>query len=174
MQGDMATAIDYHRRAIGARPDAAFGPLPHRGRARISSIASTTALASYDEAIRLKGDYAEAYYNRSFVHLSRGDFARGWPDYEWRFSCKEYKGRQFNAPVWDGTPLAGRTLLIHAEQGLGDTLHFIRYVRLAERLGGQDLRRGAAGTGAAAEGVGLYAASFPAARRCRTSTCTPR
>ena len=93
------------------------------------------ALASYEEAIRLKPDYAEAYYNRSFVHLSRGDFAAGWPDYEWRFRCKEYKGRRFAQPVWDGAPLAGRTLLIHAEQGLGDTLHFIRYARLAERLG---------------------------------------
>ncbi len=94
------------------------------------------ALESYAEALQLKPDYPEAHYNRSFVYLARGELAKGWSDYEWRLQCADYKGRRFNVPRWDGTPLGGRTLLIHTEQGLGDTLHFIRYVRLVQRQGG--------------------------------------
>src|SRR5262249_47552653 len=94
------------------------------------------ALEHYGEAIRLKPDLAEAYYNRSFVHLGRGEFEQGWRDYHWRLRGKEDKCRRFDAPLWDGSPLAGRTLLVHAEQGLGDTLHFIRYMRLVQRAGG--------------------------------------
>ncbi len=94
------------------------------------------ALASYAEVIRLKPDFAEAYYNRSFVWLSQGNLAAGWPDYEWRLKCKDYTKRRFDGPTWDGSPLEGRTLLIHAEQGLGDTLHFIRYVKWAASRGG--------------------------------------
>ncbi len=135
MQGDMAAAVDYHRRAL------AIDPRAHRAHFSLGAAAHFAqqvdeALAHYDEAIRLKPDYAEAYYNRSFVWLSQGDFPRGWRDYEWRFRCEDYQGRRFGAPRWDGSSLAGRTLLIHAEQGLGDTFHFIRYARLAERLGG--------------------------------------
>jgi tetratricopeptide (TPR) repeat protein len=135
MQGDMAAAVDYHRRAL------AIDPRAHRAHFSLGAAAHfaqqvNEALAHYDEAIRLKPDYAEAYYNRSFVWLSQGDFSRGWRDYEWRFHCEDYQGRRFETPRWDGSPLAGRTLLIHAEQGLGDTLHFIRYARLADRLGG--------------------------------------
>lgn len=135
MQGKSAEAIEYHRQAIALDADhrvahyglAAALQAEHRG---------DEALEHYAEAIRIKPDYAEAYYNRSFVWLSRGEFGPGFRDYEWRFRCKDYKGRRFDAPTWDGSPLQGRTLLIHAEQGLGDTLHFIRYVPLVQRLGG--------------------------------------
>lgn len=135
MQGHPEQSLDFQRRALAIDPN--------NSRAHYSMAAALHALhrtdeaiENYAEAIRLKPDYAEAYYNRSFVWLSRGDFARGWPDYEWRFRCKDYVGRRFDAPRWDGSPLAGRTLLVHAEQGLGDTMHFIRYVKLLEGSGG--------------------------------------
>jgi tetratricopeptide (TPR) repeat protein len=134
MQGQTAAAIKYHRRAIGVDP--------HHHRAHYCLGAALhfqgrdeAALESYAEAIRLKPDYAEAYYNRSFVRLGQGDFAAGWQDYAWRFECKDYSRRRFDAPAWDGSPLTGRTLLVHAEQGLGDSLQFIRYVKLAQRRG---------------------------------------
>ncbi|HEY2893160.1 MAG TPA: tetratricopeptide repeat protein [Pirellulales bacterium] len=135
MQGHPEQALDFHRRALAIDPNISRA---HYSRAAALHALHRTdeALESYAEAIRLKPDYAEAYYNRSFVWLSRGDFAHGWPDYEWRFRCNDYVGRRFDAPRWDGSPLAGRTLLVHAEQGLGDTMHFIRYVKLLEASGG--------------------------------------
>ncbi|MBI3838864.1 MAG: tetratricopeptide repeat protein [Planctomycetia bacterium] len=136
MQGKPAESIAYHRRALTIRPD------NHQSHFSLGAALhllgqEDEALASYAEAIRIKPDYAEAYHNRSFVRLSQGDLAAGWPDYEWRLKCKDYKGRRFDAPTWNGSPLAGRTLLVHAEQGLGDALQFIRYVKLAEQSGGE-------------------------------------
>ena len=66
-----------------------------------------------------------------------GDLSAGWPEYEWRTRCREFVPRHLSAPVWDGQPLAGRTILLYAEQGLGDTLHFVRYASLVKGLGGQ-------------------------------------
>jgi hypothetical protein len=63
---------------------------------------------------------------------------QGWTDYEWRFKCKRFGSLPpFHAPLWDGSPLEGRTILIHAEGGLGDTLQFIRYAPLVHRRGGR-------------------------------------
>ena len=138
MLGEMDEAIEFHHRAIAIDPN--------HFRAHYSLAAAfhfqgkeEEALASYAEAIRLSPQYAEAYYNRSFVRLGQGQLAEGWQDYEWRLRCKDFKKRSFNAPQWDGSPLANRTLLIHCEQGMGDTLHFIRYVRRAEKMGGRVL-----------------------------------
>jgi hypothetical protein len=94
------------------------------------------ALAVYDEALRVEPDSPETHYYRSFVHLSRGNLAEGWRDYEWRLKCKDYQLRPYDAPTWDGSPLAGRSLMVLAEQGLGDTLHFIRYLDLLKSHGG--------------------------------------
>ncbi|HEV3136535.1 MAG TPA: tetratricopeptide repeat protein [Pirellulales bacterium] len=136
MQGKPAESIVYHRRALAIQPDrhhthfslgAAFHFLGQ----------SEAALASYGEAIRLQPDYAEAYYNRSLVRFQLGDLAAGWLDHEWRLKCKGSQGGRFDAPKWDGSLLAGRTLLVHAEQGLGDTLQFIRYLRRAQAWGGE-------------------------------------
>jgi len=63
-------------------------------------------------------------------------FARGWPEYEWRWHRRQAVQRNFYATRWDGSPLAGRTILLHAEQGLGDTLQFVRYASLVKRRGG--------------------------------------
>ena len=134
-QDNMDAAVDYHRRAL------AIDPNQYRAHFSLGAAAHfenriDEALAYYGESIRLKPDYAEAYYNRSFIWLSRGDFTAGCKDYEWRFGCKDYQGRHVDGPPWDGSPLEGRTLLIHAEQGLGDTLQFIRYATLPELQSG--------------------------------------
>jgi len=85
------------------------------------------ALASYDRAIQLQPDNAEAHTNRALVFLQRGQWERGWSEYEWRHRRPEYR-RDFPTPQWDGSPLQDRTLLIWSEQGFGDTIQFSRFL----------------------------------------------
>jgi hypothetical protein len=89
----------------------------------------------FEDAIRLRPEYPEAHLNRALNWLCNGDFARGWPEYEWRLKVKPFKHKTVPGPRWDGSPLDGKTLLIAAEQGLGDSIHFIRYATLAKERG---------------------------------------
>lgn len=98
------------------------------------------ALADFDRAITLRPDYANAYFNRSFIWLARGDFARGWIDYEWRRNLGKSSGApekaQFSQPRWLGKePIADKTILLQSEQGFGDTLQFCRYAKLLAESG---------------------------------------
>ena len=94
------------------------------------------AVAAYDQAVRLRPDFAPARYNRSHAWLLLGDYARGWPEYEWRWKLPAVALPSFPQPRWDGTSQPDRTILLDAEQGLGDTIQFIRYVPLVkERVG---------------------------------------
>lgn len=84
------------------------------------------ALAQYEQAIALDPDNVQAHLNRSAIWLLREDYARGWPEYEWRLrdpGQAPVHGR-FDYPRWDGAPLAGRRILVYAEQGLGDEIMY--------------------------------------------------
>ena len=91
------------------------------------------AVACYERALCLRPNYPEAHLNRSLAWLGEGDFARGWTEYEWRWCGKEIKRRSIRQPLWSGASSPGGTLYLYFEQGLGDTLQFIRYVELARR-----------------------------------------
>jgi len=91
------------------------------------------ALASFDQAIANKPDYAKAYCNKAYVLKLNGDFDKGWELLEWRF--KQVKP-QFSQLHWLGAEsLEGKTILLHAEEGLGDTIQFCRYVKPVSALG---------------------------------------
>jgi hypothetical protein len=97
------------------------------------------ALASYDIAIWLKPQGYSAHWNRSLTLLQSGDFTRGWVEYEWRWQKPQKPRRNFTQPTWDGSPLEGKTILLHFEQGIGDTLQFARYAPLVKERGGKVL-----------------------------------
>jgi len=100
------------------------------------------ALEVLDGAVRLAPGHADAHWNRALVLLMRGDYAEGWAEYEWRRSIADMRIERFSVPDWDGAPLAGRTLLVHAEQGMGDTFQFARFaLAVAERGPGQVILR---------------------------------
>ena len=90
----------------------------------------------YEQALRLRPDFPEARRNRAYIWLTRGDFEAGWPEHEWRLKCAEPLLLTVNSPRWTGEDLDGRSILLVAEQGLGDTLQFIRFAPLVKERRG--------------------------------------
>ncbi len=129
-------ALDSYDRAIALKPDYAEA-YSNRGAVLQDLRRLDEALASFDRAIALKPDHAVAYWNKALFRILTGDFAEGWRLYEWRWKdCQKDQVRDFAQPLWLGErPLAGKTLLIHAEQGLGDVIQFCRYAPMAAELG---------------------------------------
>jgi tetratricopeptide (TPR) repeat protein len=94
------------------------------------------ALERYLRAIALKPDYVEAHWNESLLRLVQGDFQVGWEKYEWRWRKKDFGDHGLPGSLWDGGDLTGKTVLLHAEQGYGDSIQFIRYAPLVKAAGG--------------------------------------
>jgi tetratricopeptide (TPR) repeat protein len=110
----------------------------HRANVLVNLRRHEEAKAGYERAIALDDQFMHAHTNRAFLCLSIGDFRNGWEGYEWRWKDPQMFGDlpKFEQPMWTGAePLAGRTILVHAEQGLGDTLQFCRYVPMVKALG---------------------------------------
>ncbi len=127
-------ALANYDKAIALNPDFAEA---YSNRATVLNELKrhAEALADYDRAIALRPDYAHAYRNQSLCLILTGQFERGWRQYQWRKKCG-VAARSFPQPLWLGDQdIAGKTLFLWWEQGLGDTIQFCRYGKLAEARG---------------------------------------
>ena len=135
---ELAGAEANFRKAIALRPES---EITHNnlGNTLYKQGRLDEAVACYEKALSLNPAYKTAAYNLSISLLLKGDLAAGWRHYESRWESSLFKSekKNFAQPHWDGSPLGDKTILLHSEQGIGDTLQFVRYAKLIAGQGGK-------------------------------------
>jgi len=138
--GDLGRLEESADALANARRLGANGSAFHHSLALVQAALGSLADAgaSFERAIALAPDDPVNHYHRSFLLLSLGEFPAGWAEHEWRLRMREHGHPEMQglAPRWQGENLAGKKLLVYSEQGLGDTIQFARYLRLAVTRGG--------------------------------------
>jgi hypothetical protein len=137
-QGKFDEAFDFAARAVAMVPNDAEAH-NNLGNVLKDMARAQDAVAAYGRAIELRGDFALAHWNRALARLSLGLYADGFAELAWRWRWGGFpsKPRNYAQPLWDGSDLAGKTIYLYPEQGLGDTIQFVRYAILARERGAQ-------------------------------------
>ena len=158
-------AVDCYRSALEADPENTDA-LNNLAAACKDLGRLDEARECYRRALSFEPDSVDLHWNHSLVLLQSGDFAEGWREYEWRWRTPSFARflRDFEPPLWEGGDLSGKTILVHAEQGFGDAIQFVRYAPMVAARGGRvvlecrpGLERLFAGTDGVAEVVTLDA-----------------
>ncbi len=130
----LSEAEANYRLAISRRPESAEAH-SNLGNTLKRTGRRDEAMVSYQRALAIKPDFVEVHWNEGLLRLLTGEFLLGWQKYEYRWQKKDAKPPGHQQVPWDGAPLEGKTILIYCEQGLGDSIQFIRYIPLVKARG---------------------------------------
>jgi len=136
-RGEFAAAANCYQRAIGIGPTNSdmFNNL---GASLVALGRPEEAIQSYEQAVQIRPNDAAAHWHLATALLVTGNFERGWEEFERRIEYSAMRlNRGFSQPQWDGAPPIGKTVLLHAEGGFGDALHFVRMVPEVVSRGGK-------------------------------------
>lgn len=133
-RGEVDLALALYRDLVAIDPNHADAH-NNTGSLLLSRAKPAQALAAFETALRAQPDHLDAAWNRALAQLSMGNFADGWKNYEVRLQRPNRPVHHDEIPQWRGEHLPGKTILVWAEQGLGDTLQFLRYLPLVKEVG---------------------------------------
>jgi tetratricopeptide (TPR) repeat protein len=135
--GELEAASDAYRKALSFEPG--YTDVLKNLASVLALRGSQQGIVYLEQFVEQEPDSVEAHCSLCAALLMHGDYVRGWREYEWRWQSDKFTSprRGFVEPQWQGEQLEGKTILLHAEQGFGDTLQFVRYVPLVAQRGGR-------------------------------------
>ena len=135
-QNRLGEALAAYGRTLAVEPAHVLARL-NAGNAYREQGRLDQAIEAYRQCLRLRPDLGDAHHNLAMALLARGDFQEGWDAFEWRAAISRKAGRvrAFTGPEWQGESGAGQRLFLYAEEGIGDTIQFVRYARMAAERG---------------------------------------